>query len=99
MEIYTTLLVDQEYLKLINQSIDEEVKKYAVTHSNSQILNETPVSDINLTITDDLFLEMILLRIRGETVKYSSKQRRLKDKNEIILTRHWKNFKKQMVHC
>ena len=81
-----TLLVDQEYLKLINQSIDEEVKKYAVPLSNRQILNETPVSDINLTITDDLFLEMILLRIRGETVKYSSKQRRLKNKQEKILT-------------
>ena len=66
----TTLLVDQEYLKLINQSIDEEVKKSAVPLSNSQILNETPVSDLNLTIPDDLFLEMILLRIKGETVKY-----------------------------
>ena len=81
----TTLLVDQDYLKLINESIDEEVKKYAVPPTNSQILKETPVSDINLTITDDLFLEMILLRIRGETVKYSSKLRRLKDKQEKIL--------------
>ena len=58
--------------------VEREVKKYAVPLSNRQILKEMPVSDINLPITDDLFLEVILHRIRGETVKYSSKQRRLK---------------------
>ena len=78
----TSLLVDQEYLKLINLSIDDEVKKYAAPSKNNQILSEIPVSDIRLTITDDLFLEMILLRIRGETIKYSSKQKRLKDNQE-----------------
>ena len=43
-------------------------------------------SDIHLTIDFDLFLEMILLRIRGETIKYASfkKKKTLQKEQDLI---------------
>ena len=78
----TNLLKDMEYINLINKSIQEEVTKYAVPVYNLDNINE--ISErIDLTITEDLFLETLVLRMRGETIKYSSykKERKTKKKN------------------
>ena len=68
----TNLLRDQAYLELINQCIKDEVIKYAVPVYNMQSINTIPENELQITISENLFLEMLFLRIRGETVRYSS---------------------------
>ena len=76
----TNLLKDINYLKLINECIQEEIIKYAVPVYNIEKINLINEHDIHLRIPDDLFLEMLILRMRGESVKFSS----IKKRNENI---------------
>ena len=75
----TNLLRDQAYLELINQCIKDEVIKYAVPMYNVQSINTILENELQITISENLFLEMLFLRIRGETVRYSS----TKNKQEV----------------
>ena len=64
-------LKDENYVHQINNLIDVEILNYAlpIYHPNYIIGN---YEDIIFTIDDDLFLEMVFLKIRGETIKFSS---------------------------
>ena len=66
-----SLLEDTKYLNLINKIIVEEKQKYAIPLYSVEFLNEN-YSDIQFTIDNDVFLEMLLLRIRGETIKFAT---------------------------
>ena len=59
----TNLLTDMEYINLANESIQEEVTKYAVLVYNLDNINEISEEHLDLTITEDLFLEMLVLRM------------------------------------
>ena len=74
----TNLLKDINYLKLINEYIQEEIIKYAVPVYNIEKINLINEHDIHLRIPDDLFLEMLILRMRGESVKFSSIKKEMK---------------------
>ena len=81
----TNLLRDQAYLELINQCIKDEVIKYAVPVYNMQSINIIPEKELQITISENLFLEMLFLRIRGETVRYSSTKNKLEVSHESEL--------------
>ena len=66
-----SLLENTKYLKLIHTIIAEEKQKCALLLYSVEFLNEN-YSDIQFTIDNDVFLEMLLLRIRGETVKFAT---------------------------
>ena len=76
-----SLLHNQDYLNLVNKIIQEEVLKYAVPVYSIQHIKENPDS-ISLILDDELFLEVLLLRIRGETIKFASHLKKEVDKNE-----------------
>ena len=48
-------------------------KQYAVPVYDLENLASVPDTDINFLITDDVFLETLLLKMRGDTIKYASK--------------------------
>ena len=68
-----SLLKHPEYLKLINEAIMTVKKQYAIPVYNVGYLESIPDSDINFTITDNTFLETLLLKLRGESIKFASK--------------------------
>ena len=68
----TELLKDESYLKLVKECIMDEKRKYAVPVYNLHNLETIDDSEIHLTVDFDIFMEMLLLRIRGETIKYAS---------------------------
>ena len=70
-----SLLECPEYVTLINKIIDEEKLKYAPPVYDMTFLR-TNYSQINMIIDDDLFLEALILRIRGETIKFASIQKK-----------------------
>ena len=64
------LLFDEKYIKLVNETIENIKKEYAVPiYDNSSKIDDNL---LQLTISDKLFLEMLLLRIRQETIHFAS---------------------------
>ena len=81
----TELLKDESYLKLVKECIMDEKRKYAVPVYNLHNLETIDDSEIHLTVDFDIFMEMLLLRIRGETIKYASYIKKKMCENENIL--------------
>ena len=71
-----SLLKEKSYLELVNSIIQEEKQKYAIPVYALDYLLNIPDNLVNFTITDGEFLEMLLLRIRGESIKFASFQKR-----------------------
>ena len=67
----TSLLKNEEYLRLVNRVIDEEKEKYAAPVYSVNYIKEN-YNNICFTIDDDSFLEMLFLRLRGETLKFAT---------------------------
>ena len=59
---------------MINNAIREEYIKYALPVYNLTYISVDSFSDIVLTINS--FLEAMLLRVRGESIKYASNAKR-----------------------
>ena len=60
-----SILKDKEYLIQMNKAIDDETSRYNMATNDS-------VMRPNDNISYSLLLEVILLRLRGETIKYST---------------------------
>ena len=75
-----SLLKNLNYLKLVNDIIDEEKLQYACPVYSLEYLRDQ--TDIEMTIDHDLFLETLLLRIRGETIKFATTEKRKAEAKE-----------------
>ena len=93
-----SLLKEQSYLDLVNSIIDEEKHKYSVPVYNLYHIGKIPDSSVSFTISDDHFLEMVLLRIRGETIKFASIQKRKKSEQENRLVKEIANLESKLGH-
>ena len=65
-----SLLKNSDYLDLIGNIINEEKLKYCLPVSNSIYIHDS-FNNLQFSIDDDTFLEMLFLRIRGETLKFA----------------------------
>ena len=79
-----SLLKNPDYLELINKAISDEILKYAIPIYSLDFIEKHPEA-LAFTIDDDLMLEMLFLRIRGETIKFASalKQRNNEREREL----------------
>ena len=66
-----SLLQNTDYINTINNVIQEEVMKHALPVYDINFLQNNN-GDIHFKIDNDLFLELLFLRIRGESVKFAS---------------------------
>ncbi|KAK3107474.1 hypothetical protein FSP39_015361 [Pinctada imbricata] len=71
-----TLLKDKEYLKLVNETITEVKLQYATTNYERNEIQDIDPNNITLTIDDQLFLETLIVIIRGNTISYSTAKKR-----------------------
>ena len=67
-----SLLKHLDFLDTINKSIDDKRLNYALPIYNLDNIHNIRDTDIQLQIEDDIFLEMLFLRLRGESIKFSS---------------------------
>ena len=81
-----SLLKHPEYLKIINEAIMTVKTQYAISVYNAEYLDSTPDSDIKFTITDKIFLETLLLKLRGESIKFASKIKKERQTKEVLFT-------------
>ena len=67
-----SLLEDPKYIEKINSLIESVKQEYCVPVYNLENVSLIPNNDIYFTLSDSQFLEVLLIKIRGETIKYSS---------------------------
>ena len=82
-----SLLKNKDYLIYINNIIDKEKMNYAVPVYNPISVSSLSDECINFTITDSQFLEVLLLQIRGETVKFSAMLKKTSCQKESTLVK------------
>ena len=69
----------------LNDVIRDEYIKYAVPIYNVTYVTVNAFTEIALTINSEKFLEAMLLRLRGEKIKYASKAKRKECNKENLL--------------
>ena len=81
-----SLLHDPEYVKLIKDKLAEVKDQYSVLVYNRDSLNEIDDLEIEFTIDDQLFLDILLTEFRGKTISYSTfkKRERTNLENKLI---------------
>ena len=81
-----SLLHDYEYIKIINRTILQVKENYALPIYSKDYVTTISDHEIQFTINDQLFLETLLMEIRGKTISFSSftkKRNNEKEKNLI----------------
>ena len=81
-----SLLTELEYLKTINKKILDVKKQYALPVYNIDEIDNIPNTEIQFNINDQLFLDVLLMELRGQSISYSSfkiKQRNNLEKDLI----------------
>ena len=79
-----SLLKDIEYAKLIRDCIQQTKEQYMIPVYNIEYIRNNENFPIQMKISDQLFLESLLITIRGKTISYSAfkkKQNNLREEN------------------
>ncbi len=77
------MLKDLNYVNIINNKIEEIKQQYAVPLYNPDNFHKIPNDQLQLTINDQLFLETLMMELRGKSISYYSftkKQNNVKEK-------------------
>ena len=67
-----SLLKDKEYVDCINKKIDSVILQYCLPVYNTENVLNIDKSQLQFIIDDQLFLETLLMEIRGETISFST---------------------------
>jgi len=78
----TSLLHDKDYVKIVKQVINDVKIQYAIPIYKVDQINRIPTDTLQFVINDQLFLETVLMEIRGKTIAYSSAKKREKQERE-----------------
>ena len=89
-----SLLQYEDYVKVINSAINDEKLKYALPVYNLDFIKSN-FNSFEMTIDQDTFLEMLLLRIRGESIKFASGQKKKESKTERQLIKDIETLESQ----
>ena len=77
-----SLLQDNEYIHTINKKIHDVIEQYALPVYSRESLKDIPPDILQFTINDQLFLDTLLMEIRGKSISYSSYKKKTSRKRE-----------------
>ena len=77
-----SLLSDEEYLKTMNKTITEIKQQYMLPVYNISQAENIPDNEIQFVINDQLFLEVLLMELRGQSISYASYKNKQKNNRE-----------------
>lgn len=77
-----SLLSDIDYINIINEKILEVKRQYALPVYNLEDLDNIPNEEIQFTISDQLFLDVLLMEIRGKSISFASFKNKERDNRE-----------------
>lgn len=92
-----SLLQDLEYLRTINDKITEIKKQYAIPVYDFDNINKIPNNEIQFTINDQLFLDTLLMEIRGKSLSYASYKKKTKGIHEANLINNIRNLENDLT--
>ena len=81
-----SLLRNKYYITIVRKVISDVKKQYAALVYNLDEIDNIPLTEIDFQINDQLFLEVLLMEIRGKTISYSSYLKKENAKEEKKLT-------------
>ena len=67
-KFYNSLLKDHNFLQTVNDTMPDVKQTYAANDNDDYL----DTQETELSINDQLFLETLLLMLRGNAIKYSS---------------------------
>jgi len=80
-----SLLKDINYINVVKTKIKEVINQYVATPHNPDTIDQIHRRDLNFQIGDQLFLDVLLLEIRGITISFSSFKKKENHQNELKL--------------
>ena len=87
-EFNSSLLKDSEFVQEVNDTIEKVIQQYAALPYDRNILSKTSSKDIQFTISDQLFLDVLLMEIRSKTISYATmKKKRVRVLEEELGTK------------
>jgi len=80
------LLEDIKFINIVKSKIKETKKQYSLPVYNLDNREQINTKELQFTINSHLFLETLLMEIRGKSISYSShkKKEMLKEENKLI---------------
>lgn len=78
-------LSNPEYLKIINEKILEVKTRYSLPVYNKENIDNIPDDEIEFIIDDNLFLETLLMEIRGSAISFASFRKKKNSEREVFL--------------
>ena len=68
-------------------------RQYAATPYNMENIDQIPACELELYINDQLFLEVLLMEIRGETIRFTKERNKNNKQRENNLEKVFKIWK------
>ena len=81
----SSLLKDLDCIKEINDTIKKTTEQYLLPVYNFDNINQIPKWELQFTISDQLFLDVLLMEIRSTIIAYSVKKKKTVTERELQL--------------
>ena len=94
-KLNSSLLTEKQYVNEINVVIQSVTEEYAALPYKRENIPKVPKSEIQLTISDQLFLDVLLMKIRSATISYASMKKRKQEERQSELERDIANLEQQ----
>ena len=91
-----SLLNDLAYLETIKHKIEESKQHYALPVYNIDNLENIPDAELQFTINDQLFLNTLLMELRGKSISFSSVKTKQRNDNEKKLMTQISELQKKL---
>ena len=88
-----SLLKDKLFAEEINDVIKAVVEEYAALPYIREQLSKIPKCDIQFVISDQLFLDVLLMKIRSKTISYAAMKKRLDEKKGKRFRKQYSKFR------
>ena len=72
----SSFLKDSEFVQEVNDTIEKVIQQYAALPYHRNNLSKTSSKDIQFTISDQLFLDVLLMEIRSKTIAYATEKKK-----------------------
>lgn len=72
----SSLLKDSKYANMVNETIENITEQYAALPYDRERLSKIPKEEIHFSISDQLFLDVLLMEIRSRTISYGINKKR-----------------------
>lgn len=84
-KVNNSLIYDKEYVDIVKKKINYVKTEYSCLIYNRKNIETIKLDDIQFTINDQLFLDTLLMEIRGKTISYSSfKKKKMLQKEQNL---------------